>query len=114
MLPPNEEIKAVSEGQQKAYDELVELGNAHDQKKRAFQKTQARYQDMMKLARDGKQDEALEMFAPQEVADLRASGEALDMKLNELNRLSMRAQGLDRLIQTERIRLEAEKMGVQL
>ena len=114
MMPTNEEIKAVSEGQQKAYDELVKLGDALEQKKKAFTKTQARFAEMMKLAREGKQDEALEMFAPQETADLRESADAVNNKQNELNRWSMKAQGLDRLIQTEKIKLEAAKMGIEL
>jgi hypothetical protein len=113
MMPTNEDIKVVSEGQQKAYDELVILGDALEQKKKAFAKTQARFQEMVKLAREGKQDEALELFAPQETADLRTSADAVNNKQNELNRWSMKAQGIDRLIQMEKVKLEAAKMGVK-
>ena len=114
MLPLEIEIKTVSEGQQKAYDELVILGDAFELKKKALAKTQIRFQEMMKLAREGKQDEALEMFAPQETADLRIASDAMNNKQNEFNRLSMRAQGLDRLIQAEKVRLEAAKLGIEV
>jgi hypothetical protein len=114
MLLKDEEIKKVSDNLQRCHKELIDLGNALEAKKKAFAKTQARFQEMMKLAREGKQDEALKLFAPEETAELEALAQAVGNKENEFNHWGMQSRGIDQLIQNEKVRLEAAKLGTHV
>jgi hypothetical protein len=122
MLPTNDEIKTISDGIQKTHSELIELGNALEQKQLAFQKTMEAFQEMMKAAREGKtirlgnQDipAAIELFAPGEVAGLKEAIVKVQSKENEFNKFGMMSRSIDQLIQAEKVKLEAAKLGIEL
>ena len=113
-IPTQIEMQQTFDQLDNTHTELIELGNALDSKKTTYESKRKQLQEIMKLLRENKEDEAMELFAPAEKQSLQDAGDAFSRKQNQFNKLVMLSQHQKNMIDAARVLVDASGLGLKV